>query len=141
MFQVDIENLNPGTWFYFDKESPEDGGVCIRVISNEMMREIQKATQVWKSEVKQIGRGRPAQRFEGWQPVENAADIEFEMTWDYCIVDWKGVIDMNGTEIPCTKENKVKLMSGSVKFSTFIGECIRKLNEAAGLYEEEEAKN
>ena len=40
--------------------------------------------------------------------------------------DWFGIEDDNGP-IPCTRENKIKLMSESAYFASFVGDGIDKL--------------
>ena len=45
--------------------------------------------------------------------VDQTSEEEYQESleaWDYAIVDWKGFKDPNGVEIPCTKENKLKLI-------------------------------
>jgi len=125
-FKINLEELNPGTFFSFDKENPDEG-ITLRVLNHEALNEISKKTQIRRSEVK----GDPPTRFDYMEYREGGQEKEFALTWDYCIIDWKGVVDQNGNEIPCTSENKVKLMSGSVSFSDFVVKCTRKLNEAS----------
>ena len=52
-------------------------------------------------------------------------------------MNWDGVYDQDDNSIPCTDENKIKLMRGSVQFSSFVGNCIEKLTEDSSAYEEE----
>jgi hypothetical protein len=63
------------------------------------------------------------------------------MLWDFCIVDWKNLLDANRNQIPCTTENKLKLMNRSTKFSKFITGCITKLTEMDTQQEEDLRKN
>jgi hypothetical protein len=64
------------------------------------------------------------QRFE----VEDVNDDLFsELLWDYSITDWTGLVDDDGTEIPCTPEKKVFLMKNHVGFGRFIGDKMEKL--------------
>jgi hypothetical protein len=124
------EDLNPGTWFPFEpgKKVEEVGGVCIRVLNRKTLRSIEKQTQTKKAEYAlpvNAPLGTPAQRFEF---VETDQVAEDEMIWDYCIVDWKKVVDEADAEIPCTRENKVKLMAESFDFSTFVKVSQVKLN-------------
>ena len=112
-------DLNPGSWFYFD-EKDESTGVKIRVMNQTAMNEMTSATRKFTVEYKSSGRGKPKERFEFYKPIENAETVESEMMHDYSVVDWKGIVDSTGAEIPCTKENKVKLMQGSIDFFRFV---------------------
>jgi hypothetical protein len=133
--------MNPGSWFPFEPmregQTIDDvGGVCIRVMNQGAVNEMEKKTRTYTVEYRQIGRGQGRQRFEYYKPVEGAKDIEFEMMWDYCVVDWKGVLDDNKKPIPCTKENKIALMQGSVEFMAFVNDCQKQINTDIGIMEE-----
>ena len=135
--KINLEEMNPATIFYFDEEDKDGGHVALRTLNGEKLEEINKRCRVRKVEV----RGTPPTRFETLDFKPGGEEKEFEMTWDYCIVDWKGVVNHEGKEIPCNPENKVKLMKGSPRFSSFITKCARKLNTALDQYEEDLEKN
>lgn len=141
MFQVKMgEELNPGTWFPFQegKTVEEAGGICLRVLNRRKLREIEKQVTTRMAEVvvpKGAPVGTPGQRVE-WSEVDS--DLEDELTWDYCIVDWKGLVDENDVLIPCTKENKVRLMQDSLHFLRFVRVKQAELNKQ--LAEELKAK-
>jgi len=127
--KFDLDNLNPGTFFEFEDD---DGGVTIRLANSDAMREIDKAT------VKKKISFHRGQRYEV-DVVDEA--LRSNMIWDYIIIDWENVTDSNGVDIPCTFENKAKLMRESVKFSSFIASCVEQLTDNMSLYEEELEKN
>lgn len=129
--KFNLDDLNPGTFFPFDEEEPEDG-ITLRVLNQEVLEKIDKVCRVRKS---QIG-GNPPSRFTYLDFKPGGEEKQFEMTWDYCIMEWKGVVDNDGKPIPCTTENKVKLMKGSQQFASFVTKCAAKLNEALGVQEE-----
>lgn len=135
--KINLDNLNPGTFFPFEEDNPEEGGVTLRVLTAEKLEEIFKKTQIRKAEYK----GSPPSRFVFSEYKKGGEEKEFELTWDYCILDWSGVVNAAGEEIPCNSQNKILLMKGSPKFSSFITNCVDKINEAAGIYEEELEKN
>jgi hypothetical protein len=110
-FQVDLDNPNPGTIFYFNEDTPDDGNITLRVCNGDALRKIEKKTTK-KTEV-----FRRNQRFKD---VEVDEDLQQELIWDYCIVDWVGVVDAKNTEIPCVQENKVRLMRFSPVFSAMV---------------------
>jgi hypothetical protein len=66
---------------------------------------------------------------------------EREDVWDYAIVSFENFRDKKtGTEIECTRENKLKLMKVPV-FDRFVGRCLQLLTDSQTKAREEEAKN
>ncbi len=132
--RVDTENLNPGVFFPFDEEEDDEtpGGVTIRLANGEVLDTINKKCTKKRVEF------RRGQRFE---VIDEDEARRSELLWDYVIMDWRGLDDSEGVPIPCTKENKVNLMRGSVKIATFVGNCVEKLTEDSELYDEELEKN
>lgn len=137
-----VNDSNPGTWFNFIDGKPEEGGVCVRAMTPSKLAEIEKKYSERKSEYiapkNQDGKQLPAQRFV-W--LEYNEDEMFADRWDYCICDWRNLCNEDGVEIPCTKENKVKLMGEELMFSAFILSCLQKLNLATQEEMKERAKN
>ncbi len=127
--KFDLNNLNPGTWFDVDEG---EGRVCLRICDIETIKRIRKQT------VKKRKEYRLNQRY-AYDEVNE--DLDFELTWDYIIIDWKELYDINDKEIPCTKENKILLMSQSVKFASFIAECTDELSRIEEKEEKESLGN
>ena len=88
---------NPNPGKWF--EFDEDTAICVRVANDKFLKQLEKA------------------------PV----DKKDEATWDYCIVDWKCLLDEEGNDIPCTKENKIKLMNESTDFMMTINTLVNQL--------------
>jgi len=130
--KFDMNNLNPGTWFYFDDEKPEEGRVCLRVCNGEILDQIDRETVSRKVEY------RKHQRYETEDVDDKKRDL---LMWDYVIVDWENLCDANGKEIPCTAENKAKLMTGSPFFFQFVSDCVDRLNAEQAAIREQEEKN
>jgi len=130
--KFDLAELNPGVFFSFDENEDGEGGVTIRLANGKTLDEINKACIKKKVEF------RRGQRHE---VIIDNDELRSKMLWEYVIIDWKGLYDQDGKEIPCTKENKVMLMQGSVKFSSFIGNCVEKLTEETEAYEGNLEKN
>jgi hypothetical protein len=130
--KFDLTELNPGVFFSFDENEDGAGGVTIRLANGKILDEINKACIKKKVEF------RRGQRHE---VIIDNDELRSKMLWEYVIIDWKGLYDQDGKEIPCTKENKVMLMQGSVKFSSFIGNCVEKLTEETEAYEGNLEKN
>ena len=130
--KLNLKDLNPGTWFKFDEEDPESGSICLRVLNAGKLAEIRDETITTEVEYKS------GQRFE-YQSMDNSA--RDGIIWDYCIVDWKDLIDDDETPIECTTENKIKLMNGHVGFSMWVEKCLEKLNELNEIHTEYLEKN
>jgi len=132
VMKIDLKNMNPGMTIYFDDEDIKGGYVILRVLSGEKLEEITNRCRQKRIEVK----GTPPTRFEYLDFKKGGEEKEFELTWDYCLIDWEGVIDANGAAIPCTPENKVFLMKGSPKFSKFVMDGVRKVATALSIHGE-----
>lgn len=103
-----------------------DGGgrVQLKTVSAEEFKAIRKQTVKKRVDFKKVD-GVPG-RF----PFEEVdEDLQNELFWDAVIVSWENFSDKNGKEIPCTKENKVLLMTRSAKFSKFVADSLKTLGE------------
>jgi hypothetical protein len=65
---------------------------------------------------------------------------EREMIWDHAIQDWQGMLDKGGKEIPCTLENKMRLMS-IPQFARFVSRCLQLITGASEVRAEGAEKN
>jgi predicted transcriptional regulator len=123
---------NPGVWF--DMEG--GGRVQICTMTADAMKAIRKVAVKKHVEYKRI-EGK-AERFE----VEDVnEDLHSELFWDHVLVGWENLCDAKGNAIPCTTEAKILLLSKSVKFAAFVGECLKTLNESEAQEAEANAKN
>jgi hypothetical protein len=122
--KIDLKNPNPGVTFYFDESDKKGGGITLRILSGAKLEAITNQCRQKRVEVK----GSPPTRFEYLDFKKNGEDKEFELTWDYCLMSWHEVIDESGKAIDCTPENKVMLMRESPMFSSFVMDCVRKVN-------------
>jgi len=119
-------------WF----EMEGGGRVQLQSISAETFREIQKQTVKKKVDFKKID-GTPA-RLE-YQEVNE--DLQNELFWDAVIITWENFVDGKGNKIPCTKENKILLMTKSAKFSKFVADSLKELSEDDAKQAEASEKN
>ena len=127
-----MKNLNPGAWFYFDKNDPESGKICIRILSPGKLSEIRNSIE---TEVE----FKDGQRYEYQKPDTDG--IRDKIIWDYCIVDWQNLVDDDNQPIECNIENKLKLMQEHIGFSSFVENCLTQLNEQNEIYKEYSEKN
>lgn len=130
--KFNMKDLNPGTWFKFNEDDPESGSICLRVLNAGKLAEIRDKTI--KTEVEYRGEN----RYE-YQKMDNAG--RDNIIWDYCIVDWRDLVDDEENPIECTTENKIKLMNGHVGFSTFVESCMERLNKLNEVHSEYLEKN
>jgi len=115
MTVIDVEERT-GVWFDMDG----GGRVQIRTLTADDMKSIRKQTVKKRTEFKKVD-GTPG-RFE-YEEVND--ELQNELFWDRVITDWSGLYDGKGSEIPCTKENKLLLMMRSIKFAKFVGNASR----------------
>jgi len=128
VFDINGE-LNPGTMFKM-----EGGGkIWLRVCAGDDLRDIRKQTVSKKKEYKRMDG--TIQRIT-WEDTDET--LQSKLIWDFCIVNWENLFsDAKKTiPIPCTTENKLKLMGRSLVFSNFVGESLKTLR---GVVEAEEA--
>lgn len=134
---INFEAENEGTWFYFDESNHDLGGVCLRDLPVQESERINKRTT------------KTTKKFKRGQYV-NVEEVDHKLasilTWEYCIVDWKGV-GMHGKALECTDENKAKLWE-SRDFQQFVTEHIDAIQDkntsietAKAEIEEDRVKN
>jgi hypothetical protein len=131
MTLIDIEE-NEAKWF----EMEGGGRVQLRTLSPDEFKQLQKKTTKKKVDFKKV-EGTPG-RFE-YEEVNT--ELQNELFWDAVIVGWEKLFDKNNKEIPCTKENKVALMTRSKKFLNFVADSMKVLTEDEASVAEEEVKN
>ncbi|MBI9110298.1 hypothetical protein [Maridesulfovibrio ferrireducens] len=130
--KVLMNDLNPGTKFYFNENKPKDGCIYLRRLDSEEGKRINKACTTKKIEYKK------GQRFA----FEEFDDSKFDLLfYDYVIVSWEGLEDEDGTPIPCTAKNKKTLAMKSLVFQKILADAMDKLEEAHIEQEEATEKN
>ncbi len=148
----DMEKLNEGEWFryfgssigengeitYFEPE-PDAERVCLRPIGSEELNKIHSQTRKKQKEFVLNPKTRQMERVSYEDQTSEQERVEFGMFWDYMITNWE-LKDEKGESIPCTKENKIKLMSHP-PFARFITRCLQILNSSKKQQEEDKEKN
>lgn len=128
--KLNMDNLNPPAWF--DHPQDDEARICLRVASALDLEEIRKKTVKKRVEYKR------GQRFEVDHIDE---ELQTELTWKLCIIDWEGLYDYEDKPIPCTDENKVLLIRNSPQFSKWVVDCLDLLNEDNVQQSESAEKN
>jgi len=151
--KFDITGAAEGEWFKFFKSKikengeiqyldPEEnaGRVQIRISNPEVVEDIQAKTRKKVQEWVHNPKTRAMERGTYYDQTEVQEKKEREMIWDYAIQDWKNLLDKDEKEIPCTLENKLKLMN-IPQFARFIGRCLQLITGANIESEEVAGKN
>lgn len=124
---------------YLDPE-PDAGRVCLRIADPETIEGIQAQTRRKIKEFVHNPKTRAMERVEYFEQSAEQEKKERELTWDWAIQAWEGILDKDGNEIPCTVEHKLKLMNIPV-FARFVGHCLRLLASSGTQVEEHAGKN
>lgn len=106
--KIDLNNMNPGTWFPFPDGS---GRILQRTLSLEEIENIQNKTTVKRYEYK------GGRRYEYTDFIPGGEELQQEMMWDLAIMDWEGLESADDVKIECTRENKINLMRKSSWFA------------------------
>lgn len=139
-FAWDVENLNPTTRFNFPED--ESQWVELRLASDQDNKEIFQRAGIKLFEKKLVynSKERQMQWVQG-TPTDEAQQTRFsEEIWDFSIVNWK-LLNKEGEEIPCTRENKIMFMRRSPKFASWVGDCLEIMREGLSVAKHEEIKN
>jgi len=113
--KLNLKELNPGAWFTFPKGS---GKVKLRICSPGELIKIRKQT---------VGDGVEYVDGKRFEYQNTDSDLERELMWDYCIMDWKDINDAEGNPIPCNKEMKILLMGESPEVLRLVSDGLDKL--------------
>ena len=148
-----------GTWFPFQTSTVKpDGEVifdppepdtpenpvpkfCIRQAEADFFKELHKVTRTKRVEQVWDPKTRRPHRQEFYDQTPEQLEQEIEAIWDHTITDWRGVLDKDGKEIPCTKEAKVKLLDRVPAVHRFYQYCLKTLGEESGVLRQEENEN
>jgi hypothetical protein len=131
MTVFDLEDRQ-GVWF--DMEG--GGRVQLRALTAEDLKRIRARTVTKQAEITRVD-GVVAR--VAWEDIDE--ELQNELFWDHCIVAWEKFVDSKGTMIPCTKANKVLLMTRSVKFARFVAEKLKELADDDAMRAEAAEKN
>jgi hypothetical protein len=121
---------NEATWF----EAEDGGRIQIRIPTMSDWKGIRRQTVRKKVEFKKVEG--TAGRFEFEEVNE---DLQNELFWDMAIVNFENFTN-KGVLIPCTKENKIRLMANA-KFAKFFSESFKTLTEDVASRPEVAKKN
>ena len=151
--RFDLSDDAKGEWFKFFRSEIKEGGevvyldpepdagrVRIRIADAGTIDEIRTQTRKVVKEFVLNTRSKAMERVEYEDQTPEQKRKEGELIWDHAIQGWEGILDKDGNEIPCTTENKVKLM-GIPQFARFVGRCLQIITGANAGSEEAATKN
>lgn len=123
---MELNLENEGTWFELD-----DVRIQLRTCTLEEITRIRKATTKKKREFK---------NGQVYEYFDTDDDTQQNMIMDYCIVAWENITHKNAP-LPCTPENKMRVVGGMTKLAKFIREKIEELSRFEQGQEQTELKN
>jgi len=132
----DLDNLNPSTRFYWTAGDPEElvnkpdaEYVEMRLCPDDMTDEIRKQVGITRKVEYHRDRGR-INRIEYLDSSDGKVRKFAEAVNDFCITGWR-LLTRTGDEIPCTTENKIKMLLGSPAFSEWYADKMEELRKIA----------
>lgn len=127
---LELNSNNKGTWFYFDPDNHDAGGVCLRELTSEELLRIEKLT---------VAKKRKFKRGAWIEDTTINETLATKLRWEFCIVDWKKV-SIDGKEVECTPDNKTRAMK-IMDFVKIIVDNLEELTETNNALEEARVKN
>lgn len=131
-------SLDKGEWFpffksqlledgdikYSDPEPDEPCRIKLRLADSEFIEAMQKETR--KEVVERVlnPKTRQMERLKDFDQTPEQRRQEREMIWDYAIMDWEGVLDVNGTVVECNLTNKMRMMNVPI-FARCVSRCLQ----------------
>lgn len=133
--KINLKDMNPGVFFVWPGE-PEDSkkGITLRPLSGSISKNINKQSLI-SSKIKFTKQG---QQYK--DEVYNEARRE-QLIADYCVVSWTGLTGEDDKPIPCTAENKNKIMNENPLLMEFVFDKINSITDYEAEKEEAESKN
>jgi hypothetical protein len=138
-----LDDLNPPAKFWYVDNGKKTGDwVSLCLASDEDNKRFFDLVGVKeKVEYRKDPQTRQMQRLTYFDSTDEQRDRFNEEIWDFSIKEWNLTGKSKEDKVPCTRENKVKLMRGSPKFAQWIAECLEKMRADLQVYYEEEQKN
>lgn len=127
---LELNSDNKGTWFYFDPDNKDAGGVCLQELTSEEFQRIERLTVKTTRKFKR-----------GAWITDDITDekLAARLRWEFCIVDWDKV-SIDGNEVQCNKENKIKAMK-IVDFVKILIDNLEELSDTNKALTEARVKN
>lgn len=138
--KIDLNQSSKGAWFpYFGSNADAEGAITYEApadekekvfinppLSAEALEKIHAKTRTRKSQFVYNPKTQKMDHVAYFDQTPEQARQEFEMIFCEIIGDFE-LTDANGDKIPCTPENKIKLMRVP-EFARFVTRCIQLLD-------------
>lgn len=135
----DLSDLNPAQRFSYPDSKEE--WVELRLPSDEDQKKFFKVAGIKaKKEYHTDKKTRGIQILRDFEPSDEEMKKYEEEMWDFCITDWN-LITKKKEKIPCTKENKCKLMFNAPQFAVWVKACQEKMYDDLSKIKEALEKN
>ena len=125
MAVFNVENLNEGAWFDYDKTAK----VKIRGYTNDILQSLRDKYVEKKVEYHKKAKFGDLQRIEFTEFIAGGESKLKADLHDYIIEDWEGFTSPDKKKIPCNKKSKIALMNGSPPFAEFVDRCIDQITK------------
>jgi hypothetical protein len=149
-----LEKTEQGDWFqFFDSRPDQQTGEIIYDPPSEDSKEefcIRVMGPFWEEHIAARKKGSkivPHPQTRQMVRVAYSEDLtpeqekkERDDAWDYAIVGWKNLKGPDGKDIPCTRDNKLKMIK-IPKFMRFVQRCFQILDGEVADTREAAAKN
>lgn len=133
--KINLKDMNPGMFFVWPGESEDSKkGITVRPLNGTISKTINKQSLI-SSKIKFTKAG---QQYK--DEIYNEAKRD-QLIADYCIISWNGLEDEDGKAIPCTAENKDKIMNENPLLMEFVFDKINSITDYETEKEEAEVKN
>ncbi len=133
----DLKNLNPSARFFWGDS--EEEWVDLRLAADEDTQKLRKKAGIKQSVEYHKDRG-SMHRIDFVNSDEKKLQEFTELINDFIVKDWR-LVTPTGEEIPCTAENKNKMMNSCPAFAEWIATCSEKLRSDISVQEDREQKN
>lgn len=129
-----MQDLNPVHKFYYTDS--EDEWIELRQTPDAKTQEFRKELGIKQKRMREFDKGGKPVYVDTVNFDEDKLTKLSEMINDYSIFNWRLVTDA-GEEIPCTSENKKKMLTECPPFANWYEKCLKTLkDEQEGLGEE-----
>ena len=133
----DLDNLNPSAKFFW--QDGEEEWVELRLAAEADNEAMRKQSGI-KQKVEYRNEKGQMHRIEFVDADEHKVDRFTALANDFAIVNWC-LNSKQGDPIPCTLENKLKMIRNSPQFASWVIACLDKMRDDVSVLEDKETKN
>ena len=137
----DLKNLGKPARFFWPDDPKGEEWVDLRSLSDkEQIALMRECGMEGRESFQPNPYTEKIERMEYMPADLDKMDVFLDRVWDMTIVGWN-LKEPDGKKIPCTAENKSRLMSGVDDFRRWVDECVAKIRPAREERRKELEKN